>query len=257
MNDAPPKLLLSALSWSGSPTSWSAGDDDKHIGTYSEAGTAQLHKAGINTELRAVEYTPSPPTWAQDHPKSPTVGRFWGKIERPLKGPPFEFYDTDWPSGENRIHPEELRGLRFLSDLPGHLNSDAESNGAFGHKMDSTVGLGWHETWVTTLLEKQDLGKPLGERTDIVWDRTSGWGVQVRREAVRVRERYTDVYDKVDVDDMQDIVQSRGIESYTIRATILRVFVKSEWFDQKEGLPEREEEEDEDEDYGNEDMYWV
>jgi hypothetical protein len=61
MNDAPPKLLLLALSWSGSPTSWSAGDDDKHIGTYSEAGTAQLHKAGINTELRAVEYTPSPP----------------------------------------------------------------------------------------------------------------------------------------------------------------------------------------------------
>lgn len=67
-------------------------------------------------------------------------------------------------------------------------------------------------------------------------------------QAARVTEHYTDIYDEVDADDMEDIVQSRGIESYTIRVTILRVFVKS---------AEREEKEDEDEDYGNEDTYSV
>ncbi|KAJ7196520.1 hypothetical protein GGX14DRAFT_473354 [Mycena pura] len=270
MDDAPPQLLISALAWIGEPTTWISGELPEHIGTYRQVATARLNRLRVATELAAVEYTPATETsfqytrHANVGTSSSTVtyeGGVFGEnmpplvriclpsqhpwperfkrseyyndddIERPRAGPPFHFYNIDWNGGTG-IDPDSFSGLTFSPDLPGQLATDTEPDGDEGHEQDSTVGLGWHGPWATALLERQDRGQPLGEKTEIVWNfgNNATWGVQVR------------------------LRESRGIASYTIRATILRVFVRSQWFVQEDESDKTDGDGDESEEDGDEEM---
>ncbi|KAF7365572.1 hypothetical protein MVEN_00430600 [Mycena venus] len=258
MDDAPPHLLISALTWTGWPTTWSAGDGSEHIGTYREAATGRLNRLGIDAGLGAVEYAPVTELVFQ-YTRRAFAGTasseiaYYGKImgdnipplvriclpdrlpwperfrrsrgiRRSLSGPPFEFYDEDW-KGETGLDPDRLRGLAFSPDLPGQLVDDADPDGDAGHEQDSWVGLGWHGAYATALLERQSRGEPLGERTEIVWDSRDDahatWGVQVHLQALKVTE--VDAYVYTEVENPPD---ARGISSYDIRARVLRVFVR-------------------------------
>ncbi|KAJ7637913.1 hypothetical protein DFH06DRAFT_1138565 [Mycena polygramma] len=278
MDDAPPHLLLSALTWKGSPTTWFAGNDDELIGTYyTESANVQLNKVGTNTEMQAVEYSPATPTSFQytrraemglsgstvtyegatfgenmpplvrvclpDRLPWPEKFKHSDEMGRPRAGPPFEFYNIDW-NGHTGIHPEYLGGLTFSPDVPGQLADDMLPEADLGHEPDSTVGLGWHGNWVTTLLEKQDRGEPLGERNEIVWNKGehATWGMEVCLQALKATEMDPDLYE--DVEAPED--RSRGISDYEVRATVLRVFVKPNEFLQMHEPDEDSESEDED-----------
>ncbi|KAF8129117.1 hypothetical protein K438DRAFT_1789231 [Mycena galopus ATCC 62051] len=70
----------------------------------------------------------------------------------------------------HRLSPENLNGLIFSPDLPGQLADDVGPSLEEGPLLDSTVGLGWHGTWATALLEKQEKRQSLGERNEIGWN---------------------------------------------------------------------------------------
>ncbi|KAJ7877005.1 hypothetical protein B0H13DRAFT_744422 [Mycena leptocephala] len=292
--DAPPQLLLSALTWSGFPTTWCAGDGDELVGTYAKSATAQLNKAEINAELGAVVYTPATQTSFQyaRHTNTSTSssevtyygvtcgenmpplariclpGRLpWPERfkradphsypQRPLKGPPFDFYTMDWTE-DTGINPENLHGLTFSPDLPGQPENDTAPIFTGGREQDSSVGLGWHGNWATALLEKQDRGQLLGERTEIMWDTKEDptWGVQVRLQAIQVTEVDPDMYEEVDPDEYEDEespVHSRGISDYEVQATILRVFVKSEGFVRLQEPDEIQDEDESEEEFDDDD----
>jgi hypothetical protein len=55
----PPQLILSALTWTGWPTTWSAGDEDQEIGKYTQGLSIRVNRVGANAELSAVEYSPA------------------------------------------------------------------------------------------------------------------------------------------------------------------------------------------------------
>ncbi|KAJ6584495.1 hypothetical protein B0H19DRAFT_387664 [Mycena capillaripes] len=242
----------------------------------------QLNKIGLNTELGAVEYSPTRPTSFQ-YTRRAAVGlsssevTYYGAvfgtnmpplvrislpgrlpwpekfepsddIERPRAGPPFEFWNEDW-RGESGIHPEYLRGLRFSPDLSGQPGDETEPISNFGRESDSSVGLGWHGDWATALLEKQDRGQPLGERIEVVWHGET-WGAQVRLRDLKVTEVDADTYEDVENLELDD---PRGISDYTVQATILRVFVKSEEFVRLEQQPVVQEEEEDDSEESDED----
>ncbi|KAF7357439.1 hypothetical protein MSAN_01339900 [Mycena sanguinolenta] len=296
MKDAPSHLLLSALTWIGRPTVWTAGDEDEHIGTYEEAASARLIKGKINTELEAVEYIPTNPivfqytrhahvgttssevtyyggVFGSNMPpvlriclpdRQPWPERFQRSyldedIKRSRSGPPFEFYNVDL-NGETGLEPDCLDGLTFAPDLPGQPDDGLGPVEDEGDEVDSAVGLGWQGTWVTALLEKQDKRQPLGERNEIVWhpktinawwrrpeDQEAApaitWGVEFSlrfRQPLKITEFSSHIYKDAD-----ESVPSRGISSYTVRATILRTFVKNKWFVQANNLDGKNEDEDE------------
>ncbi|KAK7023057.1 hypothetical protein R3P38DRAFT_3195005 [Favolaschia claudopus] len=269
MDNIPSKLLLSALRWTGEPTTWSAddGDPDEYVGTYSEAANVSLNRIGLNHELDAIEYKPANLTTFQytrkanigttyseiadyggiygdnmppllriclpdRHPWPETFKELdWDPELRPLAGPPFKFSTCDW-NGDTGIDPESLqtRALTFSPDMPGQPAIEVEPKSDLGHESGSWVGLGWHGPWVTALLEKQDRGERLGNRREIVWNSDSNktWGAEVHLEVAKVTEVDKFIYDELD--ESEDPIITRGISSYTIRASILRVFVKSQWF---------------------------
>ncbi|KAJ6451641.1 hypothetical protein C8R45DRAFT_90262 [Mycena sanguinolenta] len=286
MEDAPSSLLLSALTWTGDPTIWCADEAEEYVGTYNEAAAVELNKSGITTQLGVVEYTPERPVVFQ-YTRRAQVGKvsfdaacaLFGNNMAPLvricllgrlpwperfgrhhgldhdrrrTGPLFHFWSADCLD-ETGLNPECLHGLTFAADLPGQP----------GNNSDSIVDcLGWQGSWVTALLEKQDQDQPWGERNEIIWNvspkedqipEPATWGVEVCLKPMQITELDPDIYE-----DKDDPVPSRGISSYTVRATILRVFVKSEWFVQQSNAVESNEDEDEDmdseeEDYGEED----
>ncbi|KAJ7608300.1 hypothetical protein DFH06DRAFT_1377583 [Mycena polygramma] len=167
------------------------------------------------------------------------------EMGRPRTGPPFEFYNINW-DGYTGIHPEYFGGLTFSPDEPGQIADDMSPETDEGHEPVSTVGLGWHGNWVTTLLEKQDRGEPLGERNEIVLNTARAedatWGMEVRLQALKAIEMDPDLYE--DVEAPED--RSRGISAYEVRATVLRVFVKPKEFLQMQEPDEDSESEDED-----------
>ncbi|KAJ7465119.1 hypothetical protein FB451DRAFT_429901 [Mycena latifolia] len=267
--EAPPQLILSALTWVGSPTTIVAGDSEEHIGSYVQSAHVRLNRGRMNTQLEAVEYTPATATsfkytrhafvgtassevtyygaiLAED--MSPVMRiclpdrRPWPEkfqpdddVDRPLSGPPFNFYDSDW-RGEHGIHPEMLSGIHITApDLPGQGDTDAEPDHQAGDEPDSQEGSGWQGPWVTTLLQKQDRRQLLGEVTKIVWDAHGddrGLGVELRLRAVRLTEYHDG-----------DPEATRAISDYDIQATILRVFATSEGLLSLHGAEEEEEEE--------------
>ncbi|KAJ7644479.1 hypothetical protein FB45DRAFT_691184, partial [Roridomyces roridus] len=100
-------------------------------------------------------------------------------MHRERRGPPFVFYDEDW-NGSTGLEPDGLHGLAFSGpDLPGQGQDDVPCS-AEGDEPDSTEGLGWQGEWGTTLLQRKDQRKPLGERTEIVWRWDQAWGVELR-----------------------------------------------------------------------------
>ncbi|KAJ7162995.1 hypothetical protein C8R46DRAFT_1281233 [Mycena filopes] len=146
------------------------------------------------------------------------------ELGRPLTGPPFAFFDTDWVC-HNGIHPEKgLAGLTLSPDLPGQIDPP-ENDLVYedGHEEGSTVGLGWHAEWVTALLQRKDLRQPLGEMTRLIFnDKTNAtWAV----EALKVEEVDPWICEEVADEENSEAMRSRGISDYTVRATILRVFV--------------------------------
>ncbi|KAK6992539.1 hypothetical protein R3P38DRAFT_2739852 [Favolaschia claudopus] len=270
MDNTPSKLLLSALGWIGEPTPWSAdGEGPEYVGKYSEAANVLLNQVGMNRELDAIEYKPANLTTFQytrkanistthsdityyggiygdnmppllriclpdRHPWPETFKELdWDPELRPLAGPPFEFYTCDW-NGDAGIDPESLHtgALTFSPDMPGQLQNETEAESGFGHESDSGVGLGWHGPWATAMLEKKDRGEQLGNRREIVWssDSDKTWGVEVHLEAAKVTE--VDKFTYEELHESEEPIPTRGISSYTIRASILRVFVKARWFDE-------------------------
>ncbi|KAJ7366363.1 hypothetical protein DFH08DRAFT_929277 [Mycena albidolilacea] len=120
-----------------------------------------------------------------------------------------------------------------------------------GGEEDSSVGLGWHGHWVTALLANRNCRQPLGERTEIVWNHHAiDWdseaietgGQSCVLKSIQRRQRNLLIVE---------------IASYEVQVTVLRVFVKSEWFnfEQTEDPQEHEEDGDVDEDGYDEDMY--
>ncbi|KAJ7082999.1 hypothetical protein C8R44DRAFT_894638 [Mycena epipterygia] len=279
-SDAPPRLLLSALTWNGWPTTVTESNGAEIIGTYVQSAAVPLDKGGMNVALGTVEYTPvtstsfsytrhaftgtassevtyygailgdnMPPLIRICLPgRLPWPERFTtvGYIERRLRGPPFEFWDVDW-HGEAGLEPNALT-LHAVSipgpDLPGQPQADVEPSSEDGREPDSYEYLGWQGDWATALLKKQDRHESLGERTDIIWNATENptWGVQLRLQAIKLTER---------VDDEDESEDSRGISDYDVRATILRVFVKSEEIERLRE-PDSEPEEYEPEEYDSE-----
>ncbi|KAJ7505762.1 hypothetical protein B0H11DRAFT_1976065 [Mycena galericulata] len=272
--DAPPTLLLSALIWSGVPTTMAAGDGvDEHVGTYIEALSVQLNKGENDSALGAVEYVPATPSVFEYRrhaftETAPSEVTYYGQIlaenmppriaiclpgrvpwperfrrceylERSRRGPPFLFCDEDW-SGEHGLHPEtDFHGIAIVTpDLPGQGEGDVQPVSDEGREPDSTKGLGWRGAWATALLERKDKGEPLGERTEIIWNTSenSTWGIQVRLQALRVEETMDE--------DTEEATDPRGISEYDVRATILKVFVKGEELTRLR-QPQPEEDEDE------------
>ncbi|KAJ6550664.1 hypothetical protein DFH09DRAFT_1168649 [Mycena vulgaris] len=182
-------------------------------------------------------------------------------IQRPLAGPPFEFWSVDWNGGKGLGDPSDLEfhAVALSPDLPGQLADDVEPNFTEGREQDSSKGLGWQGAWVVALLEKQARAEPLGERTEIIWNSTQNpaWGMRVRLQAIQVVAREDDE-DEVNEEEFADIPSSPGISDYEVRATIQRVFVRSEEIarlrEPEDPEPEDEEEEMEDE-YGSEHEY--
>jgi hypothetical protein len=181
----------------------------------------------------------------------------------------------DWTE-DTGINPENLHGLTFSPDLPGQPENDTAPIFTGGREQDSSVGLGWHGNWATALLEKQDRGQLLGERTEIMWDTKEDptWGVQVRlqvnfrdsrqtlneltlvSQAIQVTEVDPDMYEEVDPDEYEDEespVHSRGISDYEVQATILRVFVKSEGFVRLQEPDEIQDEDESEEEFDDDD----
>ncbi|KAJ7727372.1 hypothetical protein B0H16DRAFT_1779373 [Mycena metata] len=243
MDDAPPQLILSALIWDGFPTSWIAGDDDKHVGTYTE-------EVSVRTEFRAIEYAPAAPARFNDLTEEGAIfgenippllrialpGRLpWPErfsssnwVNRPLNGPPFKFYNINWEDGSWEPSALDVHSVRFTPDLPGQSAEDVEPIRTWG---DPCTRLGWRGPWVTTLLEKQDARQPLGDRTEILWDSMGKWiptgsgrqninGILVYSTTIRV----------IELTDYDDDSPSRSISDYEVRATVLRVLVKGEGF---------------------------
>ncbi|KAJ7083000.1 hypothetical protein C8R44DRAFT_753603 [Mycena epipterygia] len=228
------------LTWNGYPKTVCRDDyEEEHIGTYSQSTAVRLNKGGMNVELGAVEYIPVAPTsfrytrhtfTGTAHSDITYYGAILGdnmppwiriclpgclpwperlvpseseNIEKSLTGPPFVFWDTDfnWEDGSTQpdlaLHAVSISG----PDLP--------ASPIHGRAW------GWQGDWATALLERQDRHELLGERTEIVWNTKENptWGVQ----AIELTER---------LDDEDE--NSRGISDYDVRATVLRVFVKSE-----------------------------
>ncbi|KAJ7162994.1 hypothetical protein C8R46DRAFT_1102161, partial [Mycena filopes] len=182
----------------------------EHVGTYDEAASVQLKLSRI-VELQGrgqthfVEYIPLglPRATTFEYSRHAFVGvvdaevliaqnmapwmriclpgrRAWSQrfqpsgAERPIAGPPFIFYETDWMYPEG-IHAEkDFDGLTFSPDLPGQVNT--------GHGLTQEC-LGWHADWVAALLERQDLDlpRPLGAMTRLFFNDTTHatWAVEV------------------------------------------------------------------------------
>ncbi|KAJ7644483.1 hypothetical protein FB45DRAFT_1053233 [Roridomyces roridus] len=247
MDDAPPQLKLSALTWSGLPTTFAMGYGTEYVGTYNKAVAVQLNKSGHNAEHDTVEYIPAAPTSFEytRHAFPDTVdsevveyGALLAnnmsplfRLKRPCKGPPFKFFDEDWDRGVNGLHPDELKhgSLEFTApDLPvqGQVNVEPGSEDD-----ESDESSGWQGEWAALLLERSDRKESLGEpRTEIAWmegreslqsSSTKMWGVELRLEALRVSE--VDEFE----DESDPNPSRRAISNYTVRATVLRIFVKS------------------------------
>lgn len=162
----------------------------------------------------------------------------WSQNERPLSGPPFGFWNYDWPGygGDGSWEPSRLErhAIALLPDLPGELSEDAEPG------WDECYSLGWQGAWAFALLQRQGNNQPLGERTDIIWNLAQTWGVQVRLQAVEVVEREDDSDDETDSDVAEEMTP--GITDYTVHATVLRVFVRTEEIGRLGGAEEMEDE---------------
>ncbi|KAJ6451642.1 hypothetical protein C8R45DRAFT_1083685 [Mycena sanguinolenta] len=197
-------------------------------------------------------------------------------IKRPRTGPPFEFYNPDW-TGVTRLDPSSLHGLTFKPDLPGQSDDGLEPDMDAGHEQDSTRS----GTNVSQLGERNEIvWHPSWRIIDWVGWRPPGvqevappitWGVEVRlqgsnghghgppvalpffwhvtyygvsslrlRQPIKITELDAEIYEDVEEPD-----PSRGISSYTVRATILRVLVKNEWFVQANNSDGQNEDEDE------------
>ncbi|KAJ7465120.1 hypothetical protein FB451DRAFT_429902 [Mycena latifolia] len=290
--DGPPQLRLSALTWSGHPTTVCGDDEDEFIGTYAEAATVLLNVVGSSAELGTIEYTPATTTsfvyerHAYTSVMSSTVTYYGGaaalgenmsplirvclpdrrpwperfkkyihneEIERPLIGPPFKFWSIDWPGygdGHRRWEPNALEwhAVALSPDLPGQPQDDVEPGSTEGRETDSTEGLGWQGEWAESLLQKQARNEPLGERTEIIWNSKQNptWGVQVRLQPVRVVEREDSEYE-MSPDVAAEVTP--GISDYEVRATVLRVFIKSEEIARLREPEVEDEEEDSDNEY--------
>ncbi|KAJ6584496.1 hypothetical protein B0H19DRAFT_387697 [Mycena capillaripes] len=156
---------------------------------------------------------------------------------RKTEGPPFLFFVDDFNNGHG-IDPDMMGGASGIDirrpDLPGQTGE-------------------WYGAWAPTLLEKQKRQKPLGERTQVIWNATTNptWGVEVRLEALKVEENEDLDLDGDEAED--DGGPMKGISGYEVRATVLRVFVKDEEFKRLQEPDEIEENEGEEE-YGDESM---
>ncbi|KAJ7243775.1 hypothetical protein C8J57DRAFT_61365 [Mycena rebaudengoi] len=244
----PPQLLFSALTWDGEPALYETGYDSKPLGTYAEGAPVSLFNiVGWNVEHDAIEYTPAAPTlftytrrtYIDDDLAAsadvvvqgdcmPPLLRVclptrnpWPEVfkpeswtNRPLSGPPFHFYDTDW----DNLNPEDMEGHRMTDlDLPGQDNSGpySDMNEDGGWKMS-----GWQGTWVDALLEKQARGEDLGHRTKIVWHKNlkhgQKWAVKVKLHAIEVFEI------------IGEPGEPTAIHGYKVEANILAIFVKPE-----------------------------
>ncbi|KAJ7727363.1 hypothetical protein B0H16DRAFT_1735172 [Mycena metata] len=292
---APPQLLLSALTWSGQPTTWEASSEN-FVGTYREAlaTTAELRKSvsilmdrKAQTYANFLEYVPSIPT-TFDYSRHALIGvvdaylaydggvagenmppwtriclpgrrpwpeRFQPVSDRPLRGPPFMFYEVDWAQGGcGLINPEhnlDGPGVMFSPDVPEQFDTGRDI--LYQHRVDgSAVGLGWHANWVTTLLEKQDRGLSLGERIEVMVNakKNPTWASKFVLSVTELHPH--------DFEDLEEPIHSRGISEYSVRATILRVFVKPEEIVCLKAQKEDEnEDEDEDEDYEEDEEYAI
>ncbi|KAK7001840.1 hypothetical protein R3P38DRAFT_3609665 [Favolaschia claudopus] len=162
---------------------------------------------------------------------------------RQSTGPPFHFCNEDW-NEEHGIHPERFRNCISLQpDMPGQDSDDMKPDQADSSKNpESYIGLGWNGDWADALLKKQEARKSLGSRTTIYWNYANDWGVEVRLEAISVKkvdprmiphERDSDSESEggseSEAESEPDESRATGIESYRVRATILRAFIKREW----------------------------
>ncbi|KAK7023047.1 hypothetical protein R3P38DRAFT_2957229 [Favolaschia claudopus] len=249
--------------------------------------TRTLLKGKMNIELAAIEYTPAAPysfdymRHAYVGANGSTVtyeGDVFGENMSPLiriclpdrrpwpehfrrsaherkypHGSSLPIFADDW-QGSNDIHPEsslqkklQKRSVELVPDVPNQSLEDMEPVVGSGREQDSTVRLGWHETWATAMLENRDHYHPLGNMTDIFWDPAEEWGVEMHLQrhfdqVMSVNEVEPWIYEEQDED--SDPLESRGVESYEVRATILRVFVKNSWFIRARQEPENQDEED-------------
>ncbi|KAJ6618534.1 hypothetical protein B0H10DRAFT_1947556 [Mycena sp. CBHHK59/15] len=193
MESFPDKLILSALTWRGRPTTWTVDCHyPDYVGTYEK-----LHRVLGPSSLNLVIMSGS------------------------VNGPPFQFYTVDW-DGDTGINPDCLDGLTFSPDVPSQPDEEPlEEN---GHEPDSFVGLGWHGSWIRTLLERKDRGLPLGELN------FSGTLCKNRLGCVsQAAEMQSDLYAEG-----ASSVFSRGISAYTIQANIVRVYLKDAGFVREE-----------------------
>ncbi|KAJ7145039.1 hypothetical protein C8R46DRAFT_1131432 [Mycena filopes] len=257
---SPPQLILSALTWTGSgePTTLTVRGD-ANVGEYAEAGPHHLQMSGQvwvvelqgRGQTHLVEYIPSTaiafnysrkayigvppgdPTCQILGENMPPQVRICLPGRRPwpqrlqtsdwrLSGPPFKFDETDWADEDPMA---DIDGLTFSPDLPGQVNT--------GHGLTLEC-LGWHADWVTALLERQDLDlrRPLGATTRLVFNDKATWAVEVHLQALAV------VQANLDDHEFAEAIQSRGISEYTVRATILRVFVTPQELERLEAQPE-------------------
>ncbi|KAJ6550608.1 hypothetical protein DFH09DRAFT_1086556 [Mycena vulgaris] len=231
MNAPPPQLRLSALTWSGYPKTWCAGDGDEHISTYAEAAAVRLNFVGPNADLGAIEYAPDAPTSFVYHISDTRAPWDIRPQDAAILGQKISSLMCKCRPGR---HPWPERFME--SD---QLAGDVEPRSTAGGKLDSSRGVGWQGAWMVALLEKQARRESLGRR-EIIWssEQNPTWAVEDRLDlvcpdfkAARVVE-CQDYEDERSEDEDEDgdtpTLPARGISDYEVRATVLRVFVMSE-----------------------------
>lgn len=164
-------------------------------------------------------------------------------------GPPYDFFETDWLANVEADRTlvsfmGSLDGAFELQipDLPQGSKDDPEVKGhdsddeAGKHiEPDATEWNGWSGAWIAALLDKEEREVDFGTRVEVQWEDGGLWGVEFEFKPISFEPYWPDLYADSDEDSsagLDDVAPN--LAGYTVEATVRRVFVKPEWFDEVE-----------------------
>ncbi|KAJ7644490.1 hypothetical protein FB45DRAFT_297232 [Roridomyces roridus] len=200
-----------------------------YTGNVADDGSRAVVGLGISPAVLSI-CLPGRVQWPERFPPCPA---HQDPVPRSLTGPPFEFYTVDfswdttyWEDSDTKLSPDGLHGLYLTGpDLPWQGQQDP---------FDADDWYPWTGDWVTALLEQKDKRKnknqPLGEMKKVFWTYDRMWAVEMRLEAVQVRE-FEEGGDSDEEGEDDEKNDERSISDYTVRATVLKVLVKKEGLD--------------------------
>ncbi|KII94574.1 hypothetical protein PLICRDRAFT_692936 [Plicaturopsis crispa FD-325 SS-3] len=142
--------------------------------------------------------------------------------ERPSRGPPFSFRVTDEKNGYG---PYEL--LSNGAELPmPDLLADTYARSIDRATAFEEGGRGWGGQYVRDLLERSKQMQPLGSLTKVVRYKDDQWAVELELEPKDLVETDRDDIFPSPSDSDDDSPPGPFLKAYTIKITILRVYVK-------------------------------